>query len=381
MDDDQARTQAEERLEPGSVGRLRLFGIPIRFHFTFIILLIWLLVLAFGKAQSGAATSIYILGLFGSVLIHEVSHALVARRYGIRTLEIVMLPIGGVAKLERQPERMAEFWIAIAGPASNFVIAALLFGGLALTHRLVGINELAEPTDAHMLERIAAGNLLLAVFNLLPAFPMDGGRILRSLLARSRPEHEATRIAARIGMFMAALMGLYGLLNSNFLLIFVALFVYVGAMQESMVSAGRSLMRGEPVRAAMETEFRTLTHGQTIHDAAQLLLATSQQDFPVKAGDSVVGLLSRTALLRAMAREGPQAYVAGTMDRNFARVTPDMDLADAVPVLAKSGNCALVFENDLLTGMLTTENVSEFLVLRRISRGIHVSPDVENHVI
>ena len=367
-----------ERGVSGNVGHLRILGIPVRFHFTFVLLIIYLVVLALDKSESSTTTVIYVIALFASVLFHELGHALVARRYGIRTLEIVMLPIGGVARMEKQPERKAEFWISLAGPMVNFALAGLIAGYLAIFSHVPSLDDLARTSDRHMLARIAAGNLILGLFNLLPAFPMDGGRILRAILSASRPEHEATRTAARIGMGLAALMALAGLLTTNFMLVFIAFFVYLGAMQESLASTGRFLMRGELVRAAMITDYRTLRHGDTIRDAADLLLATSQQDFPVLAGDSVVGLLSRTAMLRAMAAEGPDAYVAGAMDRKYIALPPDMDLADAVPLLSRAGSCALVMQDDKLIGLLTTENLSEFLVLRRISRGISQSPHLDD---
>jgi len=135
-----------------------------------------------------------------------------------------------------------------------------------------------------------------------------------------------------------------------------------------MASTGLFLLRGEPVRSAMITDFKVLRHGDTIRDAANLLLSTSQQDFPVMTGQEVAGLLTRSSLLRAMASEGPDAYVAGSMDRQFVRLTPDMDLADAMPLLSRAGSCALVLDGDQLIGILTTENLSEFLVLRRITQ-------------
>jgi CBS domain-containing protein len=200
---------------------------------------------------------------------------------------------------------------------------------------------------------------------------MDGGRVMRSLLAARRSLEEATRLTARMGTVIAALLGLYGLLSANFLFVFIAFFIYVGAMQEVMAASAQALMRGARVRDAMLTDFKTLSHGDTIREAADMLLATSQQDFPVMSGEQVVGLLNRNGLLKAMASEGPEAYVAGAMDREFATVAPEMDLADAAPVMAGAGNCALVFEDEKLAGLLTAENLSEFLVLRRIreSRG------------
>ncbi|MCS6952285.1 MAG: site-2 protease family protein [Bryobacterales bacterium] len=357
--------QAESSI-PGSVGVLRIFGVPVRFHFTFLLLLVFLLFVSLGGKQPGIQYVLYVLGLFASVLLHELGHAVVSRQYGIRTLEIVMFPIGGVARLERSPRPREELWIAIAGPAVNLAIAALILGLVERAGLGPALRSLGEPADARIWTRIGAGNLVLALFNLLPAFPMDGGRILRSLVGLYKPEDEATRIAAGAGRALAVLMGLYGLLSMNFLLLFIAFFVYLGAAQEGAAAMGRSLTHGLPVRAAMVTDFRTLSHGDTIGDAARLLLATSQQDFPVVHGEQVLGLLGRAALLRAMASEGPSAYVAGVMNRDFVQVPPDMDLAEALPLLAQAGSCALVMEEGRLLGLLTSENVAEFVVLRRV---------------
>lgn len=349
----------------GSVGTFRLWGVPVRLHFTFVLLLIFIVVKGLGSDQSGVNYAGYLVALFASVLLHEFAHAIVSSRYGIRTLEIVMFPIGGVSRLERSARPHEEFWIAAAGPLVNIVIGATLFSYLFSRHQLVGVPALLEPTDSNLLERIAVGNLIFAFFNILPAFPMDGGRMLRAVLSRFKSEDEATRIAAWAGRMLAISMGLYGLLSMHFMLVFVAFFVYLGAAQESAAALGRSLTSGIPVRAAMLTQYKTLDHGNTVRDAANLLLATSQQDFPVVHGDQVLGLLGRNALLRAMATDGPDAYVAGFMDREYATLSPDMNLAEVLPLMAQSGSCALVMENERLLGLLTAENLSQFLLLRR----------------
>jgi Zn-dependent protease/CBS domain-containing protein len=353
---------------PGSIGVLRVFGVPVRFHFTFLLMLVFLLFIGVGAKQSGAATALYIAALFASVLLHETGHALAAKRHGIRTVEIVMFPIGGVSRLERQPRKLEELWVTLAGPAVNLVIGVVLLGWMAARHGWITLEQLRDPTDANLIERIALGNLALCVFNLLPAYPMDGGRILRALLSLWRPEEEATRIASGAGQALAVMMGLAGLLFGNFMLIFIALFVYLGAFQEAAAARGRLFTAGYPVRAAMITDYRTLGHGETIRDAGNLLLATSQHDFPVMAGDNVVGVLSRSALVRAMLTQGPDAYVAGAMDRDFTRVSPDLPLADAVPLVSGSPNAApalVMDENGGLLGMLTAEHLSEFILLRQ----------------
>jgi stage IV sporulation protein FB len=365
---------------PGSLGTVTLLGIPVRFHFTFWLAIIWLIFIGAGGAHSVLGLVIYIAAICASILLHEFGHALAARRYRIRTVEIVMLPLGGLARLERQLTPAEEFWVALSGPLVNFFLGAGLLAWVFARGQAIQIGDWLKATDENLAGRLATVNLVLAFFNLLPAFPMDGGRVLRSLLAANRPVEEATRLVARVGTALAALMGLYGLLSANFLLIFLAFFIYVGAAQESLAANSQTLLQGVPVRAAMITDFRTLAHGNTIREAADLLLATSQQDFPVLSGETVVGLLSRTSLLRAMATEGPDAYVAGAMERDFISLSPEMELVEAARLLG-GGACGLVFERDRLVGMVTAENLSEYMVLRQIGAARRRAGSLENGAI
>ena len=356
----------ESKPVTGATRGISVFGVPVRFHFTFVLMLVFLLFIGVGDKQSGPSTALYIVALFASVLLHEVGHALVARRYGIRTVEIVMYPIGGVSRFERQPKPGEELWVSLAGPLVNFLIAAAVLGVVASQQGWMALEKIKVPTDANLAERIALGNLTLFLFNLLPAYPMDGGRILRSVLAIGRPVEEATRIAAGAGQALAVLLGMIGLLWGNFVLVFVALFVYLGAQQEGAAAAGRIFTAGYPVSAAMIRDVHTLHHGDTIRDAGNLLLATSQHDFPVVHGDSVIGVLTRSALVQAMLGQGPDAYVAAAMDREFVKLAPDTPLSDVLPQLAGPGACAVVLDADeKLIGMLTSEHLSEFILLQQ----------------
>lgn len=350
---------------PGSVGSVRLLGVPIRLHFTFILLIICLIVFGLSSNQSPTSYTLFVLAVLGSVLLHEFGHALVSALCRIRTVEIVMYPIGGVAKLERPAKPWEEFWIALTGPVVNLAIAASIFGLLYSEGRGINFFALTQPSDVNLTDRIALANLILAGFNLLPAFPMDGGRMLRAVLSRLKSEYEATRIATWSGRMLAISMGLYGIVYLPLLTI-VAFFIYLGAANEGAASRGRSLTKGIPIRAAMMTDYRTLPHGATIREAANLLLSTSQQDFPVMLADQVIGLLGRNALMRGMAQAGPEAYIAGYMEREFPRVAPDMDLAEVLPQMAHSGSCLLVMEEERLLGLLSSENLSQFLLLRSV---------------
>jgi Zn-dependent protease/CBS domain-containing protein len=358
--------RAESRVSTSSgLSTFHVFGARVHLHFTFVLLLIFLLVSGFESTQSIAGYLCYVFAILASVLLHEAAHAVVALRRGIRTVEVTLFPTGGVSRFDRAPGKTQELWIGLAGPLTNFVIAGSLFGVLAWQGKLPLNVSFDHPSDSNLLEQIALGNLVLAVFNLLPAAPMDGGRILRSLLSQWQPEEAATRNAAWAGRMLAFAIALFGLLNSHFLLVFMAFFVYLGASQEGAAAVGRQLTHGIPVRAAMLTEYKTLSHGDTVRQAANLLLATAQQDFPVVHGDQVLGLLNRHALLRAMAMEGPDAYVAGVMDRDYPTLSPDLDLADVLPTMAQAGSCALVMQGEHLLGLLTSENLSQFLLLRR----------------
>ena len=352
------------RLSSGSYGMFHVLGVPIRLHFTFILLLAFLLVTGFG-GRSSTGYVLYVAGLILSVLLHELGHAWVSSQYGINTIEIVMFPIGGVSRLARRAPPSQELWIALAGPAVNLVLATLLYFVATTRSPIINLKGLDHATDENLATQLFLGNLALAGFNLLPAFPMDGGRILRAVLARFKSEIESTQIAALAGRMLAISLALYALLSGQYLLVFAAFFVYLGAAQEAAAALGRSLTAGIPVRAAMVTEFHTLTHDSTIRDAVNLTLATSQHDFPVMHGPQVVGLLSRQGLLRALAAEGADAYIAGVVEREFLALACDADLADALPTMARAVSCAFVMQGEDLIGLLTAQNLSEFLMLRR----------------
>ncbi|MCS7003099.1 MAG: site-2 protease family protein, partial [Dehalococcoidia bacterium] len=293
----QANRQPPAPLDPPSpwawtIGRV--FGIPIRIHFTFPLLLVFL---GWIEAQQSGGNVLmeiaFVVALFVCVLLHELGHALTARAYRIRTADITLYPIGGVARLESMGKPAQEFWIAIAGPLVNVAIALALAGGLTV----FGQSLLpAQGGPGEFAQRVLFANVLLALFNLLPAFPMDGGRILRALLAQRMDYTRATNIASVIGRGFAVIFGIIGLVTFNFLLLIVAFFLYVGATGEAGAQRAQAALEGVKAREAMMTRFETLTHGQSLGDAADALLMGYQQDFPVMLGDRVLGVLSRDQL-------------------------------------------------------------------------------------
>ena len=341
-----------------------LAGIRLKVHATFLLILAWV---ALAHSSGGLVGVIwgllFILTLFGCVILHELGHALAARRYGIGTKDITLLPIGGVARLERMPEEPnQELVVAMAGPAVNFVIAGLLYLWLASTGGWQPLAEL-DVTSGSFLERIMVVNVFLAAFNLLPAFPMDGGRVLRALLAKRMEYTRATQIAASIGQGMAFLFGFAGLFLNPFL-IFIALFVWIGAAQESSLVQMRSALGGIPVSRAMLTHFRTVAPQDSLDHAVELILSGSQQDFPVVEAGRVIGVLSRTDLFAALARHTANT-VEQIMRRDFQIVDSHEMLEDSFRMLQGSACQTLpVLHGGQLVGLVTADNLGEFLMIQ-----------------
>ena len=352
----------------GTVNVFRVFGVPVKLHFTFILFAIFAAVSVLSSSPTHASYTVFIGGSLISVLLHELGHAAMASRFGVRTVEIVMFPIGGLSRMESALLPWQEILVASAGPLVNLLLAGALFAYMTASHQVsqIVISDLVQPSGKSALALLLYGNVLLAAFNLLPAYPMDGGRIMRALLCYIWPDEKATRMAAWMGRMLAMGMGLYGLLAPHFMLVFFALFIYLGAAQESVAVLGRILSQGTATRAIMVTEFRTLQHSSTLREAADLMFSTLQQDFPVLHGGQVVGLLGPQAIARGMATEGPDAYVAGAMDRDLLVLDPADDLATILPLMAHAGRCALIMQDSKLLGLLPTAHVSEFLTLRRI---------------
>ena len=346
-------------------------GIGVYIHATFLLLILFILIVEWteshnlGTALAGVG---FILVVFLCVVLHEFGHALTARKYGIRTRDITLLPIGGLARLERMPDDpRQELVVALAGPFVNVLIAAGLYAFLLLegvqprvdAFRLVG---------GGFLNNLLSVNIGLALFNLLPAFPMDGGRVLRALLATRLEYTRATQIAARVGQGMAFLFGLVGLISNPFLL-FIALFVWMGAEQEASMVQMRTSLGGIPVQRVMLTDFRTLGKDDTLMNAVEHVMSGSQHDFLVVEADRVLGILTREDLLRALAEQGGAGYVRDAMRTDFA-TADSHDMLEQVLAKLKDYKCRSlpVLHGGRLVGMFTMDNVSEFLMIQAALR-------------
>jgi Zn-dependent protease/CBS domain-containing protein len=355
-------------------------GVEIFVHFTFFLLLAWVGVSQWNEGQNAAAVLeglAFVLAIFACIVLHELGHAFAARRFGIQTRDITLLPIGGVARLERMPDKpLQELWVAVAGPLVNIVIACSLLAGLMLTATWIPITELQVGSGA-FLNRLLLVNVLLVVFNMIPAFPMDGGRVLRAVLALSMDYTKATQIAASIGQGIALVLGFIGFFG-NPMLLFIAFFIWVGATQEASMVMLKTALSGIPARRAMLHDFHTIGPDDPLSVVIGLVLGGWQTDFPVVAENRVVGILTQADLLTAIAGRGAQTQVADVMQREF-EVVDSSEMLE--PAFARLQRCQChtlpVMQGGQLIGLLTAENVGEFLMIQAALAGRHesISPE------
>ena len=342
----------------------RYAGIDVYMHVTFLLLISWVALLYWRQGQSITAAVmgvVFILAVFLCVVLHEYGHALTARRYGIQTRDITLYPIGGVARLEKIPTNpLQELWVALAGPAVNIVVAVILFVWLKITATLEPLQMLTITTGP-FLERIMAVNLFLVVFNMIPAFPMDGGRVLRAVLATRLEYGRATQIAAFTGQGIAVFFGLIGLFY-NPLLIFIAFFVWIGAAQEAGMAQMRSAVGRTPVQQAMMTDFRSLDRNDSLERAVELTLAGAQKDFPVADNGRIKGILTQNDLLKALSERDHHPTVSSAMQPHFVTVDSLEMLESAFEKLndCKCHTLPVMLDRKLV-GLLTMDNLGEYM--------------------
>jgi Zn-dependent protease/CBS domain-containing protein len=344
-------------------------GTAIRIHITFLLFLVWIFVagLATGGVNNALNSLLFMVLLFACVVAHEFGHIFTARAFGVATPDVTLLPIGGVARLERIPEKPSEeFLVAIAGPLVNVAIAIVLIA-VAPTHLSAEHFTAMESPKVSMIDRLAEVNLFLAVFNMIPAFPMDGGRVLRALLAIRLGHVRATEIAATIGQWAAFGFGFLGLFY-NPLLIFIAIFVYLAAASEAQMVSLRAMSRDVPVTAAMVTQFATLTGNEHIDAAVETLLQTSQTEFPVVDDDRrLIGIVGRGEIIKALRELGPTAPVSDAMVKDIPTIERSHRLEEAFRLLQEKSVPAVgvVDYAGRLIGLVTAATVGEMLMVRR----------------
>lgn len=351
---------------------LKVGGTDIRIHVTFALLLIWIWFVYYQSGGTAAAWDgvVFIIAVFACVLLHELGHVFAARRYGIKTPDITLLPIGGVSRMERMPEKpVQELVVAIAGPLVNVAIAGLILLVLGLRHE--GLGSLAEIDNPHtgFFVRLASVNIFLVLFNILPAFPMDGGRVLRAALATRMPRPRATQIAASIGQGLAFVFGFLGLLY-NPLLIFIAIFVYLGAAAEAQDAQIRGIARSLLVEDVMAMQFARLGRSATIDEAIEMLLSTTQSEFPVVDDDGhFKGLLTRDNIIHALSHTGPETPVVTAMQTGIPTLDRRRSFNDALTLMQQRNApaIAVVDREGRLVGLMTHETIGEMMMVRAAS--------------
>lgn len=365
----------------GSSLRLfRVWGIDVQVHWSFLLILAYGAFIYSGQTNrvAGAIYGIVvILLLFVCVLLHEFGHALTAKYFKVNVPTITLLPIGGVAQLERMPRQpLQEFLIAIAGPAVNFVLALLLLplallavglgmgsGGLASLLSYAQSRMMTPSLDG-LLVYLAVTNLALGLFNLLPAFPMDGGRVLRSLLAMAMPYVRATRIAVMVGRLMAVLLAFVGL-GGNIMLLLIAFFVYIGGRGELEAVESRHVLKDIRARQALNREARQLYTSESIDKAVDLIMTTYQADFPVfDLASNFVGVLTRPHLVGVLRTQGREGRIVDCMipAQEIPVVGPETNLADVWDKMMDNGTRVVVVkEQGRFLGLLTLDDISELV--------------------
>lgn len=344
-----------------------VYGTAVRIHVTFLLFLAWIWVAYYQRGGAGAAWDgvAFVALLFLCVLLHEFGHIFAARRYGVKTPEVTLWPFGGIARLERIPEKPSEeLVVALAGPAVNAVIAAVLLlflgGNVGVEH----IESIENP-QVSLLAKLAAANIFLVVFNLIPAFPMDGGRVLRALLAMKMSHAQATQTAASIGQGLAIGLGVLGIFG-NPMLIIIAVFVFLAASGEAGQVQMKQVAQGLLVEDAMITQFETLGPTASVGDAAEALIRTTQKEFPIVDGAvHLRGVLTRDAMIRALQAQGPGASVLEAMAEvpTVGTRTP-LDRALALITQRAAPVVGVVDAGGRLVGLLSPENVGEMMMLR-----------------
>ncbi len=348
----------------------RLFGIAVRVHLTFFLLLLFVGISEFVRTGVPYAIRgmLFICALFCCVVAHELGHSLVARAYGVNVRQIMLLPIGGVAQMDRIPDiPRQEFFISIAGPAVSLVLGAVFLGVALLLSGAEALLNLGT-MGGHFLAQLGVVNFALAIFNLIPAFPMDGGRVLRAILGEHMDYAQATRIAAVIGQGIAIMLAFVGLLFNPWLIL-IAVFIFLGAGQEEHMVQLRTALRGITVSQVMMTNIEVVSPEEPLGAVLARATRGPQHDFPVVHNGQLVGMITRDDMFNGLHEYGMGVPVAHVMRTDFPRIDAYLPLSDAYTVLMEAGlSSAPVTYAGQLVGLITRDSVATAFMLSAASR-------------
>lgn len=350
----------------GSLRIGRVAGIGVFIHWTFVLLIGYVIFSSARASQDVLWSVLFVLSIFVTVFLHELGHALAAKRYGIGTRDITLLPIGGVARLEKFPEKPGqELVVAIAGPAVN-VLIALLTAIIIDFPSMREMDEFLSPgvnADNFLLNFFFV-NIWLALFNLIPAFPMDGGRVLRAMLSFWLQRNVATRIAAVTGQAMAVLFIVGGFFFNPFLVI-IGIFIFIGARSEADVVEKQFLLSGSSVEDAMLKEFPALDVGQQVDEAVRLLLGGQSKNFLITRNGEPAGTIGRDELIRALADGHSSGTLETVMNTGLVWLEGDQPLSDALAtILASTVALMLIRKNGQMIGAIDKDNILEFIMVK-----------------
>jgi Zn-dependent protease/CBS domain-containing protein len=340
----------------------KLFGIPIRVHLTFLLLLFFIGIS--GSKQGGSEGAILgmivIIFIFICVILHEVGHSLVAIHYGIKVNDIILLPIGGVSRMEEIPEDpKQEITISVVGPLVSFGLAILFFVLSEVTHQGIGFKQI-NIYSRNVVASLFWINLVLGVFNLIPAFPMDGGRVLRGILAIRMESLKATKIAVGIGQGFAILLFFFGIFF-NWWMALIAIFIYLGAEGEERMVAVKNSLGKSPVKLAMLTDVHTVSPQETVGQVLERICHSFQQDFPVEEGGEVVGILTRETIFSALHKHEKTTLVKDIMQKDFVYTTADASLSEIYKTMTAHRLYVMpVMKGKKLRGMINLEQIGKY---------------------
>lgn len=353
----------------------RVAGIEIKVHFTFLLIVI---LGAMQFSQYGIRGMLFgvvmILALFACVTLHELGHSVVAMKFGVPVREIILLPIGGVAMLARIPRRPAkELAIAVAGPLVNVVIAVAIALGLGINAALgrFHMDELVTaarsgPSAMLLMLWLLRANIALVLFNLIPAFPLDGGRMFRALLAMKMGHARATRVAVGVGQMLAVLLGMYGLMSGGVLMVFVAAFIFFAAAAEQNESRQRTVLAGQTVGDAYNRNAIVLSPTDHLSTVVRYILTGYQPDFAVENVHELIGVVTRADVINALQRHVDDVPVSTIMQQHPLHLDASTSLDDALRKMSEqSTRIAAVYDNEHFLGLISAEDIAEaFAVLQ-----------------
>jgi Zn-dependent protease len=353
----------------------RISGINIQVHFTFFLILIWG-AFNFGGSAGPLYGLLVTVTLFTLVLLHELGHSVAAMAYGIRVRDITLLPIGGVARLERMPEKpIQEFVVALAGPAVNVLLAIILAPivfGLAGGLGPMVLSMRSQPGLTGLLTFLLTANISLAIFNLLPAFPMDGGRIFRAVMGTFLSFERATTVAVTVGRVLAVGLGIFGLINGQFFLALIALFIFTASGQEGAAVTAKSRLQEVSAGQALTRNTISLSPNATVAQAASLVMRGDRPDFAVvdPYNRQLLGVVSSGDVARAVERDQWASPMSDIMRPagEVPKVTPNTPLLEVQDKMeAGSSRVAAVYDGPFFQGLISTDDVRRVFLF--ISRG------------